>query len=879
MANKRISFDEEAPKISEPLVRVSDDFVAPYAEPVARPQDDPLVRMGQALSGLSSSLELYAKATEPERIEADKTAFREWEELTPEQQQAAVEEGAYKARQFEYIWKQEGANAAKEYERQVNLRFAEATDWTKPEQSSAIVDEERAAMLENLPEHLKDNAIFLNQFDESSREFRERFKTRASAKAEERRVADGLLVAETGLVDGIGNLLEASDGTDPEALQVNLEKAITDSMNTIYGVYGSDLGPGEQQKIMNRVFITVVDQLADRKWLEDLEELKTFMETLEESKPTGFTGFSTKAMSKIDSAIIEVEEWRDRQDGKNELDDVLKNATTQASGILSGAKATYAESGTVVDRDWFKAQVNAELKDKFPQNVKDQIATEAFLAFEAYKSTRDAQESSATRQDKLERDARSGEISAQVVQYVELHGLEAGLNYLKEHENEMTPKIYAQTEATLIKMAESSKVVTNATNSFRGYDSDSSKALEKSLYDAVENGDEITADMARSDIQELYRTKDAIIEEAVKEHFTPVYNKEEGTWSIPGEEGLEDKIKDALEEKFAPLLEQFEAEARTVKAEDPTEVGALIDTGAEGLPSDADPSVGWLQKSKDQYISDPTQENLDQLKADAGNLLSRWQTGATKRGILLGPQKPSGRDRSVELATNAVYMEYGRIGADGQFEYGEGYLTQEGDRDFVFTQGNLKNNRVDQVELGMGSPYRVLVTQPFKKDEEKTEQVMNQFVDAARITGLKVAPKEDEDQAAVEEGGAFVKDGRVFMPMGKDGDTPVFVRIGDAQARVLTDPSKTVMLPVGTTKEEVEAMLTLAEDDYEAWLETDMGQFYSAYLKQRKGFQRGETFGPEQFIGVATQLSTRLGSLDTSGLKVSRQAPVPIPPR
>lgn len=854
MANKRISFDEEAPKISEPLVRVSDDFVTPYAEPVARPQDDPLVRMGQALSGLSSSLELYAKATEPERIEADKTAARELAAMSPEELEVARQEGAATARQWNFFWKQEGANAARELARRADRRFPEATDWDKPEQAAVIWDEEREALLENLPESQKNNAIYLNEFDKSSREFRERFKTRASTKAEERRVADSLLVAETGLVDGIGNLLEASDGTDPEALQVNLEKAITDSMNTIYGVYGSDLGPGEQQKIMNRVFIAVVDQLADRKWLEDLEELKTFMETLEESKPTGFTGFSNEAMSKIDRAIIEVEAWRDSQDGKNELDNVLKNATTQASGILSGAKATYAESGTVADRDWFKAQVNAKLEDKFSQDVKDQIATEAFLAFEAYKSTRDAQESSATRQDKLEQDARSGEISAQVVQYVELHGLEAGLNYLKEHENEMTPKIYAQTEATLIKMAESSKVVTNATNSFRGYDSDSSKALEKSLYDAVENGDEITADMARSDIQELYRTKDATIEEAIKEHFKPVYNEKEGTWSIPGEEGLEAKIDAELEKQFAPLLEQYEAEARTVKAEDPPEVGVLIDTGAEGLPADTDPSVGRLQKSTDQYISNPNQENWDQLTADAGNFLSRMDKGFKGQAVLMGPRKPSGRNRSIELVTNAVYVEFGRMRRDGQFEYGEGWLTKEGDRDFVFTQGSWKGRSIDQVNLGIGSPYAVLRTQTFKKNEEKTEQFMNEFVDAVRITGLKTE---------------YISNGRVSMPMGKDDDgNRAFARIGDAQAMVLTDPSRTLMLPVGTPNKEVEAMLEQIEtpEGYNAWLETDMGQFYSAYLNQRGGFQRGETYGPEQFIGLATKLSKRLSNLDTSGV-------------
>lgn len=838
MANKRISFDEEAPKISEPLVRVSDDFVTPYAEPVARPQDDPLVRMGQALSGLSSSLELYAKATEPERIEADKTAFREWEALTPEQQQAAVDEGAYKARQFEYIWKQEGANAAREYERQANLRFAEATDWNKPEQASAILDEIRAEMLENLPEHLKNNALYLNQFDESSREFRERFKTKASTKAEERRVADGVRTAKTGLLESLGGFFEETEGVTPN-LEEPFTELVSSGMNEVFKNFRQTLKPGEQQEILDDVLTTLADQFKQSRRLEDLVELKTLAENLGDTPIVGLSKVSQEAMAEIDEAIDVVER---SQRGTNAKEQELIEARIDFSSVGTAAIADFNETGATVGRTYFQEKAEDTLVG-YSKEAVTEIANEAYNEYEDSVRRINSQKHTQTTRDRTEKMQEDGALVLASRNAAAENPL-AALNEWKRLEGQVELSVYLEQLGYLEEKVKTSDEKGAALESLVSVKSASVAELYETLaQDRQSDRPEVKAAASVTE-EDADKLVSLITRRVLDEWFTP-YEDEEGNtvtkYSVEGQAKLKEAFEAELEETFVPFLDQYELRDIYREGSAPAAVSP-IDTVT---PTSERERGVFSQAEFDTTHGHKFFQAQKQLQ-EGGFSAENWQTYRVAAVALVGTQQQYASrfaaipaDREVRTAvpfTNASRREFIALGRNNRPVKVIGYRTDNFTKEFTVVS-NGKEVPLTPTTEGVNNTVRRVFT---PDTVEPADFWMTEQVSVIQATGLTVKHLTDTNVVTLPFG-----EGRILLTL--------------AERRALTNPSMTLMLPPETTKEAANDVLTAAKDkdQFETWSATDMGRFYLAYRKANEG-QEG-LMNPEQFVKAAISYSVGAG--------------------
>jgi hypothetical protein len=839
MANKRISFDEEAPKISEPLVRVSDDFVAPYAEPVARPQDDPLVRMGQALSGLSSSLELYAKATEPERIEADKTAFREWEELTPEQQQAAVDEGAYKARQFEYIWKQEGANAAKEYERRVNIRFAEATDWNKPEQSSVILDEERAAILENLPDHLKNNALYLNQFDESSREFRERFKTKASTKAEERRVADGVRTAKTGLLESLGGFFEETEGVTAN-LEEPFAELVSSGMNEVFKNFRQTLTPGEQQDILDDVLATVADQFKRSGRLEDLVELKTLAENLGDTPIVGLSKVSQEAMAEIDKAIDVVER---SQRGTNAKEQERIEARIDFSSVGTAAIADFNETGATVNRKYFQEKA-AETLVGYSKEAVTEITNEAYNEYEDSVRRINSQKYTQTTRDRTEKRQEDGALVL-ASRNVAAEDPLVALNEWKRLENQVELSVYLEHLGYLEGEVQTSDEKGTALESLVTVKSASVAELYATLaQDRQSDRPEVQAAASVTE-EDADKLVSLITKRVLDEWFTP-YEDEEGNtvtkYSAEGQGALKAAFEAELEEAFAPFLGQYELrdiyrEGETPAAVSPMDTATTTGERERGIFSQAefDTAHGreWYSAQERLQEGGFSPENWQTYREAGVKFVGSQQQYASRYGAI-----PADREETkIRVpSTNALRREFITLGRNNRPVKVIGYRTDNFTKEFTVVS-NGKEVPLTPTTEGVNNAVRRVFT-PDKV--EPADWWMAEQVAVTQANGLTVKHLTDTNVVVLPFG-----EGRIAL-------TP-------AERRALTDPSRTLMLPPKTTQEEANAVLVAAKNEakFKTWSDTDMGRFYLAYRKANEG-QEG-LMNPEQFVKTAIEYSVGAG--------------------
>ena len=842
MANKRISFDEEAPKISEPLVRVSDDFVAPYAEPVARPQDDPLVRMGQALSGLSSSLELYAKATEPERIEADKTSYREWENMSPEERKAAIDEGAYTARQFEYIWKQEGANAAREYERRVNIRFAEATDPNNPEQSSVILDEERAAILENLPDHLKNNAIYLNQLDESSREFRERFKTKALTKAEERRVAEGLRTAKTGLVESLGGLFETTK-TVTSHLDELFMGVVFKGMNEVFKTFRQTLKPGEQQEILDDVLVTLADQLKQSNRLEDLVELRTAAERLGDTPIVGLSKVSQEVTAKIDDAIDVVKR---SQRGTNEKEQELIDARINFSHVGVDAIADFNETGDTVGRKYFVKKAAEALKDKgHSKEVVTEIANEAYNEYMDSVRRINSQRYTQTTQDRTEQKRRDEELVLQSRNTARETPLPA-LNEWKRLRDQVEPRLWLDNLTFLQEAVRNSDQRDTAREALVVAKSPSlTKVYGRTAQDILSDRPEVraTAKTRKDDADKLVSLVAARV---LDEWFTPYEDTGGNTvtkFSVQGQNALKKAFEAELEETFVPFLDDYELQDIYRKglvpaAVSPMETATLTSERERGLfsPAEFDTAHGRVWYSAQELFQEDgfSPENWQTYREAGGEFIGSQQKYATRYGAI-----PADREETKIMipGTNAFRREFITLGHNSRPVKVTGYRTGDLTKKFTVVY-NGKEVPLTPTTEGVNNTVKAVFTQD---KVEPADFWMTEQVAVTQAIGLTVKHLTDTNVVVLPFG-----EGRIVLT--------------DDERQALTDPSKTLMLPPETTQEEANDVLEAAKDKdgFKTWSEnTDMGRFYLAYRKANEG-QEG-LMNPEQFVKAAITYSVGAG--------------------
>jgi len=794
--------------------------------------------MGQALSGLSSSLELYAKATEPERIEADKTAWVEWQELTPEQRKAAVDEGAYKARQFEYIWKQKAANDAKEFERQANLRFAEATDWNNPEQAAAILDETRAAMLENNPEHLKNNALYLNQLDESSREFRERFKTQASAKAEERRVAEGIRTAKTGLVESLGGFFEETEGVTSN-LEEPFTELVSKGMNEVFKTFRQTLKPGEQQEILDDVLVTLADRLKQSNRLEDLVELKTVAEELGDTPIVGLSKVSQEAMARIDEAIDVLGR---RPTGTNETEQELTNARIEFSYVGEAAIADFNKNKITLEHKYFQDKA-AEILVGYSKRAVNEIADETFNEYMETVRRIGSQQHTQTTRDRTEKEIQDGELVLASRNTAAETPLVA-LNEWKRLKDQVEPRLWLNHLSYLQEAVKNSDQKDIAKEALVSAKSPSlTETYRKLAQDKQSDRPDVqaVASLTKSDADKLVSL---IATRVLDEWFTP-YEDDKGNtvtkFSVQGQSALKGAFEAELEEAFVPFLDQYELqdiyrEGSAPAAVSPMETATITAKRERGIFSQAefDTTHGheFFQAQKQLQEGGFSPENWQTFREAAANLVSEQQRYASRYGAI-----PANREIKTKVPfTNAFRSEFITLGPNNRPVKVIGYRTSDLTKKFTVVI-NTKEVPLTPTTEGVNNTVRRVFT---PDTVESADFWMTEQVSAIQATGLTVKHLTDTNVVALPFG-----EGRIVL-------TP-------AEERALTDPSRTLMLPPETTQEEANAVLTAAKDEnqFETWSATDMGRFYLAYRKANKGQEK--LMNPEQFVKAAISYNIGAG--------------------